>query len=56
MRPTNDLWQGNFGYWQNCFIQHNLLTIGYRAWIGYASQGRGMVVCDIVDAILPTID
>ncbi|MGI0484260.1 hypothetical protein ACN4EK_02420 [Pantanalinema rosaneae CENA516] len=56
MRPRNEVWQGNFGYWQNRFIQHNLLTIGYTAWIGYANQGRGMVVCDVVDAIPPTID
>lgn len=56
MRKQNDHWQGDCGYWQNHFIQHNLLTIGYTAWIGYATQGRGMVVCDVVDAILPTID
>ncbi|MBF2079904.1 MAG: hypothetical protein IGR76_15640 [Synechococcales cyanobacterium T60_A2020_003] len=56
MRPTNDLWRGNFDYWQNRFIQHNLLTIGYTAWLGYVNQGRGMVVCDVVDAIPPTID
>lgn len=56
MRPRNELWQGYFGYWQNRFIQHNLLTIGYTAWIGCANQGRGMVVCDVVDAIPPTID
>ncbi len=52
MRPTNDPWQGNFSYWQNRFIQHNLLTIGYTAWLGYASQGWGLVVCDVVDDII----
>jgi hypothetical protein len=56
MRRQNDVWQGCFGYWQNHFIHHNLLTIGYTAWIGYADQGRGMVVCDLVDTISPAID
>ncbi|NEQ19595.1 MAG: hypothetical protein F6K28_08335 [Microcoleus sp. SIO2G3] len=28
MRPENRIWQGNFGYWQNEFIQQNLLAIG----------------------------
>lgn len=56
MRRQTDLWQGDFGYWQNRFIEHNLLTIGYTSWIGYANQGRGMVVCDVMDTIPLTID
>jgi len=56
MRMRNELWQGYFGYWQNRFIHHNILTIGYTAWMGYTNEGRGMVVCDVVDPVLPTID
>lgn len=56
MRLRNELWQGCFGYWQNRFIHHNILILGYTAWIGYLNQGRGMVVCEVVDAIPPSID
>ncbi len=56
MRMRNDLWQRCFGYWQNQFIHHHGLILGYIAWIGYLNQGRGLVVCDIVGAISPTID
>jgi hypothetical protein len=56
MRPRNELWQGYFGYWQSRFTHHNILTIGYTAWNGYRNQGRGMVVCEVVDVIPPTID
>ena len=56
MRPRNELWQGYFGYWQNRFIHHHLLTIGYSAWSGYKQQGRGVVVCDVVDTVTPSID
>ncbi|MBD2038346.1 hypothetical protein H6F76_25670 [Leptolyngbya sp. FACHB-321] len=56
MRPRNELWQGYFGYWQNRFIHHHLLTIGYSAWIGYKQHGRGVVVCDVVDTVTPSID
>jgi len=52
----NELWQGCFGYWQNQFIHHNILVIGYTAWIGYLNEGRGMVVCEVVDAISSSID
>ncbi len=52
----NELWQGYFGYWQNRFINYNILTIGYTAWNGYINAGKGMVVCDVVDAIPPFID
>ncbi|AFY34537.1 hypothetical protein [Calothrix sp. PCC 7507] len=47
MRPPNSVWQGNFGYWQNSFIHHNLLVIGYTAWKGFQSFGRGVVICDV---------
>ncbi len=56
MQIGNELWQGYFGYWQNRFILHNILTIGYTAWNGYMNVGKGMVVCDVVDAIPPSID
>ncbi|MDJ0615901.1 MAG: hypothetical protein QNJ63_03970 [Calothrix sp. MO_192.B10] len=56
MRIGNELWQGYFGYWQNQFILHNILTIGYTAWNGYMNVGKGMVVCDVVDAIPTSID
>ena len=56
MRMQNELWQGYFGYWQNQFILHNILTIGYTAWNGYVNLGKGMVVCDVVDTIPPSIN
>lgn len=56
MRMRDELWQGNFGYWQNQFIHYNILLIGHSAWLGYQEQGRGMVVCEVVDAILPYMD
>ncbi|MGM3308770.1 hypothetical protein ACSQ6I_22800 [Anabaena sp. WFMT] len=56
MRPENSVWQGNFGYWQNSFIHTNLLVIGYTAWKGFMSFGRGMVICDVDTQIShPTI-
>lgn len=56
MRPQDSLWQGCLGYWQNRFIHHNILLLGYTAWSGYMNQGRGMLICDVVDAIPPLID
>lgn len=56
MRMRNELWQGNFGYWQSQFIHHHLLVIGYTAWQGYQTTGRGMVVCQMVDEIPQFID
>lgn len=56
MRTRDELWKGYWGYWQNYFIHHHILIIGYTAWSGYINQGRGMVVCHVVDAIAPTID
>ncbi|MBD2626411.1 hypothetical protein [Trichormus variabilis] len=47
MRPENSVWQGNFGYWQNSFIHTNLLVIGYTAWKGFMSFGRGVVICNV---------
>ncbi|MGF1938332.1 hypothetical protein [Nostoc sp. ChiQUE02] len=47
MRPSNSVWQGNFGYWQNNFIHNNLLVIGYTGWKGFQSFGRGIVICDV---------
>ncbi|MBN3923155.1 hypothetical protein [Nostoc sp. NMS4] len=47
MRPSNSVWQGNFGYWQNSFIHNNLLVIGYTGWKGFQSFGRGIVICDV---------
>jgi hypothetical protein len=47
MRPRNDLWQGDCGYWQDRFIRENLLPLGHAAWQGYINQERGMVVCDV---------
>jgi hypothetical protein len=56
MRIKDSVWQGSFGYWQNQFIHQNILVIGYTAWLGYINAGRGMVVCEVVDTILPSID
>jgi hypothetical protein len=56
MRMRNELWQGYCGYWQNYFIHQHILLLGYTAWSGYINEGRGMVVCHVIDAIPPTID
>lgn len=56
MQIPNDLWQGYCDYWQNRFIHHHLLTIGYTAWSGYLNEGRGLVVCKVVDRISPSTD
>jgi hypothetical protein len=56
MRPSNSVWQGNFGYWQNSFIHNNLLVIGYTGWKGFQSFGRGIVICDVdIQVALSTI-
>lgn len=52
MRPENSVWQGNFGYWQNDFIQQNLLAIGYYAWNGFVESGRGIVSIDVEDTAI----
>jgi hypothetical protein len=56
MRPRNELWQGYSGYWQNQFIHQNILLLGYTAWNGYLNIGRGIVVCNVIDVISPSID
>lgn len=48
MRPQDSTWQGCFGYWQNLFIRENLLPLGHAAWQGFITQGRGIVVCNVV--------
>lgn len=53
MRPENSIWQGNFGYWQNSFIHTNLLVIGYTAWKGFQTFGRGIVICEVDNQITP---
>ncbi|MEH2198355.1 hypothetical protein [Nostoc sp.] len=56
MRPSNSVWQGNFGYWQNSFIHNNILVIGYTAWKGFQSFGRGVVLCAVDTQVThPTI-
>ena len=47
MQVEDNKRQGSFGYWQNLFIHQNMLTIGYTAWNGFLTVGRGMVVCDV---------
>lgn len=47
MRIQDSVWQGYFGYWQNVFIHQNLLQIGYIAWNGFLTIGRGLVICDV---------
>ncbi|MGF1604495.1 MAG: hypothetical protein ACFCU8_21295 [Thermosynechococcaceae cyanobacterium] len=56
MRMQSSVWQGNFGYWQSQFIHQHILMIGYTAWNGYLNVGRGLVVCEVVDVIPPSID
>lgn len=48
MRTRDNVWQGSFGYWQNLFIHEHVLEIGYTAWNGFLTLGRGMVVCDVI--------
>jgi hypothetical protein len=47
MRIEDSVWQGSFGYWQNLFVQQNILPVGHTAWNGFLNQGRGIVVCQI---------
>lgn len=55
MRLSDSVWQGNFGYWQSNFIHNNLLVIGYTAWKGFESFGRGIVICDVDNQVNSTI-
>ncbi|MBE9009201.1 hypothetical protein IQ250_03160 [Pseudanabaenaceae cyanobacterium LEGE 13415] len=52
----NDLWQITDTHWQPRFIHCNSLMLGYVAWNGYLQQGQGLLVCDVIDPILPTIN
>ncbi|NJL37091.1 MAG: hypothetical protein HC899_10195 [Leptolyngbyaceae cyanobacterium SM1_4_3] len=56
MRPQDSIWQGCFGYWQNLFIRENLLPLGHAAWQGFITQGRGIVVCDVVLVDAESVD
>jgi hypothetical protein len=47
MKIQDSEWQGCFGYWQNLLIQQNILTIGYTAWQGFLSHGRGLVMATV---------
>lgn len=47
MRIQDSIWQGSFGCWQTPFIHQNLLAIGYAAWNGFLTIGRGIVVCHV---------
>ncbi|MFQ3618754.1 MAG: hypothetical protein SNJ57_13535, partial [Cyanobacteriota bacterium] len=50
------VWQGLLGYWQNLFIHQNMLMLGYAAWQGYTTQGRGLLVCRMAIAHPHTMD
>lgn len=52
----HDLWQEGSNDWQNQFMHHHILILGYTAWIGYINEGRGMVVCEVVDDIPSSIN
>jgi hypothetical protein len=47
MQIKDSVWQGSFGYWQNLFIHQHILSIGYTAWNGFLTQGRGLVICNV---------
>lgn len=56
MNAKDCVWQGLLGYWQNLFIHQNMLVLGYRAWRGYTSQGRGLLACRVAIAQPHTVD
>lgn len=56
MNAKDCVWQGLLGYWQDLFIHQNMLMLGYRAWHGYISQGRGLLVCRVAIAHPHTVD
>lgn len=33
--------------WQHLFVTTNLLTIGYNAWVGYLTGGKGALICSL---------
>jgi hypothetical protein len=47
MHIADSHWQGNFVYWQDLFIHHYILSIGYTAWQGFLNDGLGMVTCEV---------
>jgi hypothetical protein len=47
MPHKNSVWQSSFSNWQPLFIRENLLPLGYTAWQGFLTQGRGIVVCNL---------
>ncbi|MEB3213335.1 MAG: hypothetical protein VKL39_18440 [Leptolyngbyaceae bacterium] len=53
--PIRD-WQGCSSSWQTAFIRENFLPLGYAAWQGYLSEGRGIVACDMEVGDATTID
>jgi hypothetical protein len=52
----DDRWQKDDCHWQPQLIHHNIFLLGYGAWHGYLHRGRGLLVCDVVDSVLPSID
>ncbi|MCW6034915.1 hypothetical protein K4A83_01315 [Spirulina subsalsa FACHB-351] len=56
MHSSHDLWQRNSPYWQDAFVQQNLILLAYTAHCGYLSQGRGLLVCEITEKIPRTIN
>ena len=47
MQIQNSIWHASLGYWQNSFIHQHFLMIGYAAWHGFLTVGKGMVVCNV---------
>ncbi len=47
MRISVDIWQSFSDHRQSAFIGENLLPLGYEAWQGYLTHGRGMVTCKV---------
>ncbi|HIK15124.1 MAG TPA: hypothetical protein IGS53_07550 [Leptolyngbyaceae cyanobacterium M33_DOE_097] len=56
MRPQDSTWQGCFGYWQNLFICENLLPLGHASWLGFTTQGRGLLACDVAISDTGAVD
>jgi hypothetical protein len=40
-----------YRFWQPQFIRDNFLLIGYHALRGFATQGKGVTVCDVVPPV-----
>lgn len=56
MRPPINAWQGCLDHWQPAFIRENFLPLGYGAWQGYLTHGRGIVVCEVAGVDATTVD